>query len=68
MFDEQVDNTKDFEPMTLKEIYQFVKDVYNFVIPENKEPGERAFNVLDYVAMEQIGAWLKKKISEESAK
>ena len=58
-FDSQVEKTKAPKDMSLNDVLQFVRDVYSFTIPEGKEPGESAFNVLDYYQMEEIGAYLK---------
>jgi hypothetical protein len=66
-FDDQVKQTEVPENFTHQEVYDFVKAVYDFCIPENKEPGEHAFGLLDYYNMEYIGAWLKKNEAELSA-
>ena len=63
-FDKQVATTEAPKDMSLNDVLQFVRDVYSFCIPEGKEPGESAFNVLDYYEMELIGAFLKNHISE----
>jgi hypothetical protein len=59
-FDKQTESAAISEDMSLQKVYEFVESVYEFVIPDRKEPGEHAFNVLDYYEMEEIGAYLKK--------
>jgi hypothetical protein len=54
-FEEQVQRRmSDYNTLTLKDVYEFIRDVYHFTIPEGKEPGESAFNVLDYYNMEEL--------------
>ena len=65
LFDKQVKNTTAPDDCTLQDVYDFVKDVYDFRFPENAEAGNLAFGVVDYYNMENLGAWLKKKIAEE---
>ena len=62
MFRKQIKSASIPEDMTLKDVLQFVEDVYNFTIPEGKEPGEHVFNVLDYYRMEEIGAFVSSLI------
>lgn len=67
-FDKQVEKTETPKDMSLQDILQFINDVYDFCIPEGKEPGESAFNVLDYYQMEQMGAFLKSLQAELARK
>lgn len=46
------------------EVLDWLESVYTFCIPENKEAGEHAFNVLDYYYMEELGAHIKRQYSE----
>jgi hypothetical protein len=67
-FDTQVQeymNTK--SERTLMDVYDFLQSVYEFCIPEGKEPGEHAFNVMDYYEMEELGACLKQAAAELAA-
>jgi hypothetical protein len=64
-FDERVEKLTQLEKVgTLDDVYNFIRDVYGFVIPEGKEPGENAFNVLDYYGMEELGAFVKQAAAE----
>jgi len=49
---------------TQDEVIDWLESVYNFCIPENKEAGEHAFNVLDYLYMEDLGAHINRQYSE----
>ena len=61
-FDEQVEaRIKGGVITTLDDVFEFIRNVYDFVIPEGKEPGEHAFNVMDYYAMEELAATVKQQ-------
>lgn len=57
------------EPRELKEdeLLELLGSVYDFCIPENKEAGEHAFNVMDYYEMEELAASVKKHFAELAA-
>ncbi len=56
--------TAEKKEFTQDEVLDWLESVYNFCIPENKEAGEHAFNVLDYYYMEELGAHIKRQYSE----
>lgn len=59
-FEEQVSRVpkEHIEGLSTKDVEQFIKDVYEFCIPEGKEAGEHAFHTLDYIAMEELAAFV----------
>lgn len=67
LFDKQVENTPAPDDCTLQDVYEFVKSIYDFRIPENAEAGNLAFNIVDYYNMENLGAWLKKQMEQDQS-
>jgi DNA-binding protein H-NS len=64
-FDDQVQRRmSDYNTLTLDDVFEFIRSVYGFVIPEGKEPGESAFNVLDYYDMEELAVVVMRAATE----
>lgn len=60
-FMDMVNDFTDPREIPLDELMGWLESLYHYCIPENKEVGEHAFNVLDYQYMEEMGAFFKKQ-------